>query len=134
MEDRLWIIEDGKYIIEDGGWRIEDGGWRMTLYPMFPFCVRAIFYARQSLFGSLGKSMFSLFIMGTVLDDVTLCTDAIRRISCRAYSTRIYFYIVLYFSIYIYIYIHLYNVYIYICVYIYTYIYIYVTESLNRIT
>mmetsp|Transcript_55673 Transcript_55673/g.125512 ORF Transcript_55673/g.125512 Transcript_55673/m.125512 type:complete len:659 (+) Transcript_55673:68-2044(+) len=29
-------------------------------------------------FGSLGKSMFSLFVMGTVLDDVTVCSDAIR--------------------------------------------------------
>merc|ERR1719316_2110946 len=26
----------------------------------------------------MGKSMFSLFIYGTVLDDVTACTDAIR--------------------------------------------------------
>jgi voltage-gated sodium channel len=29
-------------------------------------------------FGSMGKSMFSLFIYGTVLDDVTYCSDAIR--------------------------------------------------------
>jgi len=33
----------------------------------------------MQIFGSMGKSMFSLFIMGTILDDVTLCTDAIRR-------------------------------------------------------
>jgi hypothetical protein len=32
----------------------------------------------QELFGSMGKSMFSLFVMGTILDDVTYCTDAIR--------------------------------------------------------
>jgi len=31
-----------------------------------------------SYFGTMGKSMFSLFIYGTVLDDVTACTDAIR--------------------------------------------------------
>merc|ERR1719199_1177200 len=29
-------------------------------------------------FGTMGKSMFTLFIMGTVLDDVTASTDAIR--------------------------------------------------------
>lgn len=29
-------------------------------------------------FGTMGKSMFSLFIYGTVLDDVTYCTDGIR--------------------------------------------------------
>jgi len=32
----------------------------------------------QELFGSMGKSMFSLFIMGTILDDVTFATDTIR--------------------------------------------------------
>lgn len=31
-----------------------------------------------SYFGTMGKSMFSLFIYGTVLDDVTACTTAIR--------------------------------------------------------
>jgi len=31
-----------------------------------------------AFFGSMGKSFFSLFIMGTVLDDVTQCTNAIR--------------------------------------------------------
>merc|ERR1719440_503230 len=30
------------------------------------------------MFGTMGKSMFSLFIYGTVLDDVTACTDTIR--------------------------------------------------------
>jgi hypothetical protein len=29
-------------------------------------------------FGSMGKSMLSLLVMGTILDDVTACTDAIR--------------------------------------------------------
>lgn len=29
-------------------------------------------------FGNMGKSMFSLIIMGTLLDDITLCTNAIR--------------------------------------------------------
>jgi len=32
----------------------------------------------QVLFGSLGKSMRHLFIMGTILDDVTVCTNTIR--------------------------------------------------------
>jgi len=32
----------------------------------------------ESYFGTMGKSMFSLFIYGTVLDDVTACADAIR--------------------------------------------------------
>jgi len=32
----------------------------------------------NSFFGTMGKSMFSLFIYGTVLDDVTQCADAIR--------------------------------------------------------
>jgi hypothetical protein len=32
----------------------------------------------QDNFGTMGKSMFSLFIYGTVLDDVTACTDSIR--------------------------------------------------------
>jgi len=32
----------------------------------------------EGYFGTMGKSMFSLFIYGTVLDDVTACTDAIR--------------------------------------------------------
>lgn len=31
-----------------------------------------------AMFGTMGKSMFSLFIMGTVLDDVTQATNAIR--------------------------------------------------------
>jgi len=30
------------------------------------------------LFGSMGKSMRHLFIMGTILDDITLCTNSIR--------------------------------------------------------
>jgi len=33
----------------------------------------------MNLFGSMGKSMFSLLVMGTILDDVTSCTNAIRR-------------------------------------------------------
>jgi hypothetical protein len=32
----------------------------------------------EDLFGSMGKSMLSLLVMGTILDDVTACTDAIR--------------------------------------------------------
>eukprot|EP00933_Yihiella_yeosuensis_P052486 TRINITY_DN50576_c0_g1_i1.p1 TRINITY_DN50576_c0_g1~~TRINITY_DN50576_c0_g1_i1.p1 ORF type:complete len:452 (+),score=77.24 TRINITY_DN50576_c0_g1_i1:203-1357(+) len=32
----------------------------------------------EGFFGSMGKSMFSLIIMGTVLDDVTACSDKIR--------------------------------------------------------
>lgn len=32
----------------------------------------------ESFFGTMGKSMFALFIYGTILDDVTYCTDAIR--------------------------------------------------------
>lgn len=32
----------------------------------------------ESMFGTMGKSFFSLFIYGTVLDDVTYCTDMIR--------------------------------------------------------
>lgn len=32
----------------------------------------------EEFFGSMGKSMLSLLIMGTILDDVTACTDAIR--------------------------------------------------------
>jgi len=32
----------------------------------------------EELFGSMGKSFFSLIVMGTILDDVTLCTDVIR--------------------------------------------------------
>eukprot|EP00929_Paragymnodinium_shiwhaense_P116350 TRINITY_DN8581_c0_g1_i1.p1 TRINITY_DN8581_c0_g1~~TRINITY_DN8581_c0_g1_i1.p1 ORF type:complete len:652 (-),score=123.46 TRINITY_DN8581_c0_g1_i1:269-2224(-) len=32
----------------------------------------------QGTFGSMGKSMFSLLIMGAILDDVTYCTDLIR--------------------------------------------------------
>merc|ERR1719375_1838652 len=32
----------------------------------------------QAMFGTMGKSAFSLFIMGTVLDDVTQMTNAIR--------------------------------------------------------
>merc|ERR1719162_1742937 len=30
------------------------------------------------LFGSMGKSMRHLFIMGTILDDITACTNTIR--------------------------------------------------------
>jgi len=33
----------------------------------------------MDFFGSMGKSMLSLLVMGTILDDVTACTDAIRR-------------------------------------------------------
>merc|ERR1719487_36704 len=32
----------------------------------------------EAMFGTMGKSMFSLFIMGTVLDDVTQASNAIR--------------------------------------------------------
>lgn len=32
----------------------------------------------EELFGSMGKSMRHLFIMGTILDDITACTNAIR--------------------------------------------------------
>merc|ERR1712190_230546 len=32
----------------------------------------------EVFFGSMGKSMFTLFIMGTILDDVTQATNAIR--------------------------------------------------------
>lgn len=32
----------------------------------------------QGLFGSMGKSMRHLFIMGTILDDITLCCNSIR--------------------------------------------------------
>jgi voltage-gated sodium channel len=32
----------------------------------------------MNYFGSMGKSMLSLLVMGTILDDVTQCTDAIR--------------------------------------------------------
>lgn len=32
----------------------------------------------QELFGSMGKSMRHLFIMGTILDDITACTNSIR--------------------------------------------------------
>lgn len=34
--------------------------------------------APELLFGSMGKSMRSLFIMGTILDDITACTNSIR--------------------------------------------------------
>merc|ERR1719469_888851 len=30
------------------------------------------------LFGTMGKSMLTLFVMGTLLDDATYCTDGIR--------------------------------------------------------
>mmetsp|Transcript_69266 Transcript_69266/g.150761 ORF Transcript_69266/g.150761 Transcript_69266/m.150761 type:complete len:564 (+) Transcript_69266:124-1815(+) len=32
----------------------------------------------EELFGSMGKSMLTLLVMGTILDDVTACTDTIR--------------------------------------------------------
>lgn len=32
----------------------------------------------EGFFGSMGKSIFSLLVMGTILDDVTACTDSIR--------------------------------------------------------
>merc|ERR1719375_1893862 len=32
----------------------------------------------EEFFGSMGKSMRRLFIMATILDDITACTDAIR--------------------------------------------------------
>merc|ERR1719215_2540647 len=32
----------------------------------------------EEFFGSMVKSMLSLLVMGTILDDVTACTDAIR--------------------------------------------------------
>lgn len=32
----------------------------------------------EEFFGSMGKSMLSLLVMGTILDDVTACTDVIR--------------------------------------------------------
>jgi len=32
----------------------------------------------EDMFGTLGKSMFSLFIMGAILDDVTACSNVIR--------------------------------------------------------
>jgi len=32
----------------------------------------------EIIFGTMGKSMFSLFIFGTILDDVTYCSNAIR--------------------------------------------------------
>merc|ERR1719331_3008966 len=32
----------------------------------------------EYMFGSMGNSMFTLFIMGTILDDVTQATNAIR--------------------------------------------------------
>mmetsp|Transcript_8872 Transcript_8872/g.19812 ORF Transcript_8872/g.19812 Transcript_8872/m.19812 type:complete len:577 (+) Transcript_8872:103-1833(+) len=35
----------------------------------------------QSFFGSLGKSMASLLVMGSVLDDVSACSDSLRRSS-----------------------------------------------------
>eukprot|EP00929_Paragymnodinium_shiwhaense_P000975 TRINITY_DN101184_c0_g1_i1.p1 TRINITY_DN101184_c0_g1~~TRINITY_DN101184_c0_g1_i1.p1 ORF type:complete len:585 (+),score=182.02 TRINITY_DN101184_c0_g1_i1:126-1880(+) len=34
--------------------------------------------AAEALFGSMGKSMLSLLVMGTILDDVTFATDTIR--------------------------------------------------------
>jgi len=33
----------------------------------------------EQLFGTMGKSMMSLFVMGTILDDITFCTDGIRK-------------------------------------------------------
>lgn len=38
-------------------------------------------FGEHELFGSLGKSMRHLFIMGTILDDITACTNTIRSTS-----------------------------------------------------
>lgn len=49
-----------------------------TMLPM-PDCENCIEGgAVEERFGTMGKSFFSLYVMGTVLDDITACTDAIR--------------------------------------------------------
>lgn len=46
-------------------------------------------------FGSMGKSMLSLLVMGTILDDVTACTDAIRASGSMVYLTIFILYILI---------------------------------------
>eukprot|EP00405_Crypthecodinium_cohnii_P050441 CAMPEP_0206609454 /NCGR_PEP_ID=MMETSP0325_2-20121206/53800_1 /ASSEMBLY_ACC=CAM_ASM_000347 /TAXON_ID=2866 /ORGANISM="Crypthecodinium cohnii, Strain Seligo" /LENGTH=292 /DNA_ID=CAMNT_0054127751 /DNA_START=229 /DNA_END=1104 /DNA_ORIENTATION=+ len=46
-------------------------------------------------FGSMGKSMLSLLVMGTILDDVTACTDAIRASGSVSMLTCFLLYILL---------------------------------------
>mmetsp|Transcript_57706 Transcript_57706/g.137291 ORF Transcript_57706/g.137291 Transcript_57706/m.137291 type:complete len:581 (+) Transcript_57706:82-1824(+) len=49
----------------------------------------------QAFFGSIGKSMASLLIMGSVLDDVTACSDSIRRSSSPHFLGFFILYIIL---------------------------------------
>lgn len=49
----------------------------------------------EHLFGSMGKSMRNLLIMGTILDDVTYCTDTIRATGSMTMLVFFIFYILL---------------------------------------
>mmetsp|Transcript_23971 Transcript_23971/g.44034 ORF Transcript_23971/g.44034 Transcript_23971/m.44034 type:complete len:578 (-) Transcript_23971:101-1834(-) len=49
----------------------------------------------QAFFGSLGKSMASLLVMGSVLDDVTACSDSLRRSTSPHFIIFFILYIIL---------------------------------------
>eukprot|EP00971_Amphidinium_carterae_P191242 3795145-Amphidinium_carterae.2 len=42
-------------------------------------------WTTEVFFGSMGKSMASLLVMGAVLDDVTACSDSIRKSKSPAF-------------------------------------------------
>mmetsp|Transcript_55581 Transcript_55581/g.154844 ORF Transcript_55581/g.154844 Transcript_55581/m.154844 type:complete len:552 (-) Transcript_55581:14-1669(-) len=85
-------------------------GWTLVLLMILAFAWSILFTAEfhqgkaldddvgdgvEGVFGSMGKSFLSLIIMGTILDDVTFCSDAIRSTGKTIYIVFFIFFIVI---------------------------------------
>jgi len=80
--------QDDDLNIRECAFNFDEGNFTLTEDKNIHDCIVQVF------FGSMGKSMASLLVMGAVLDDVTACSDSIRKSGSPHYIVFFVLYII----------------------------------------